>query len=650
MSTGALLLLAFVATVLSIAGAWRTPRLWLAGSLISVAAALIAAVSVLGVDAGAWEWRSGLLIGGEAVHLRLDAVSAWFLALLSVLGGAGSVYAREYWSDSAHPRSAPAGRAWWNSILLCMALVLVSANGLHFLIAWELFTVSAYFLITLDRSRIEVRKAGWLYLAASHAGTLCLFAFFALIAARTGSWQFGPLHEYANLAPLFWLALVGFGIKAGLFPLHIWLPSAHANAPSHVSAILSGMAIKMGIYGIVRVTGWLPLPDSAGWTIAAIGVVSAVLGVAFALGQHDLKRLLAYHSVENIGIILIGLGFAIVASANGHPLWGQLALVGSLLHVWNHGLFKALLFLGAGSVLHATGTREMSRLGGLWRAMPWTAGCFTLGAAAISGLPPLNGFVSEWLVYLGLFEAVGSRGPVAWAAIPAVLLLAITGALALACFVKVCGVVFFGLPRTEAAGRAHECGFFMRMPMLMLSAACVAIGLAPIIVWPALARAASAWQPRWSGLEVPAPIVTLGGCSMAFAILGIAAAMMLWRRVKHNGISRAGTWDCGYAAPTARMQYTAGSFASTITGWFAWILRPDRKARPPKGLFPVQASHSEHTPETVLGKIVQPAGAMVMLISNAVRRLQHGRLQAYIFYMVLGLAAMALLVFLGGGE
>ena len=276
--------------------------------------------------------------------------------------------------------SATAGRRWWSALLLCMGLVLLCSNGLHFLIAWELFALCAYFLITLDGQRREVRAAGWLYLAASHAGTLALFAFFSLLAARTGSWDLGPMREQAELAPLFWLALFGFGVKAGLFPLHIWLPSAHANAPSHVSAILSGVAIKMGIYGIVRFSGWLPTPPAAGWVVTALGVVSAVLGVAFALGQHDLKRLLAYHSVENIGIILMGVGFAMVATAHGQAAWGALALAGGLLHVWNHGLFKALLFLGAGSVLHATGTREMSRLGGLWRAMPWTASLFALGA------------------------------------------------------------------------------------------------------------------------------------------------------------------------------------------------------------------------------------------------------------------------------
>lgn len=648
MSPGALLLGAAGATAVGLGCARCSARWWLRATLAACLAALAAAVLVL-AGAGDWDWHPAFAVGGEPLHLKLDAISAFFLALVAVLGGAGSVYAQGYWPDRKHPRSAPSGRAWWNALLACMGLVLLCANGLHFLIGWELFTVSGYFLITSERQRPEVRKAGWLYLAASHAGTMCLFAFFASLAADTGSWELGPMRERAGLAPLFWLALAGFGLKAGLFPLHIWLPSAHANAPSHVSAILSGAALKMGIYGLVRFSGWLPVPPAAGWVVAVLGIVSAVLGVAFALGQHDLKRLLAYHSVENIGIILIGLGFALIARTQGDGSWGTLALAGGLLHVWNHGLFKALLFLGAGSVLHATGTREMSRLGGLWRAMPWTAGGFTLGAAAISGLPPLNGFISEWLVYLGLFEAVATRGPAAAAAVPATVLLAVTGALALACFVKVVGIVFLGLPRTEAAARAHECGLFMRVPMLGLAAGCVAIGLAPVAFWPAVARAATAWLPAWSATGTPAPLLALGLCNIVFAILATIAVAVLWRRVRRNGCNRAVTWDCGYAAPAARMQYTAGSFAGIITEWFAWILRPKRDERPVQGNFPSAARLAVHTPETVLEKVVQPAGELVMSLSTAVRRLQHGRLQSYILYLVLGLAALALLTFVGGG-
>jgi hydrogenase-4 component B len=645
MITGISLLVAAVAMLVSIAAGRTAPRGWLAATLVGLAAAFAAALSVLG-GGESWDWRGEIGVGGEALHLRLDGISALFLALLGVVGGAASVYAREYWADEKHPRSARAGRVWWSVMLASLGVVLVASNGLHFLIAWEVFTLAAYFLITLDRRRREVRAAGWLYLGASHAATLALFAFFTLLAARTGTWDLGPLRDRIDLAPLFWLALFGFGLKAGLFPLHIWLPSAHANAPSHVSAMLSGVTIKMGIYGLVRFSGWLPVPAGAGAVVAVLGVLSAVLGVAFALGQHDLKRLLAYHSVENIGIILIGLGFAMIAMEQGSPGWGRLALAGGLLHVWNHGLFKALLFLGAGSVLHATGTREMSRLGGLWQSMPWTAGLFALGAVAISGLPPLNGFVSEWLVYLGLFDAAVERGPTAWAAIPAAILLGVTGALALACFVKVCGVVFLGAARSEAAARAHDCGPLMRGGMLLLAGACVAIGLGPALFWPAIARAVGEWNPAWAEPSVPVPLVKLGAVHVALAVVAVFAGGWLWRKVRRGGLKRDVTWDCGYAAPTARMQYTAGSFAGLITEWFALILRPVRHEQRVEEFFPQTASRSEHTPETVLERVVEPVGGVIMRASRLARRLQHGRVQAYVLYILIGLGILAAWAFL----
>jgi len=589
-------------------------------------------------------------LGGELIYLRLDGVSALFLALLCTVGGAGAVYAREYWSEQHYPASAPRGRMWWSALVLSMGLVLTVANGLHFLIGWEVFTVCAFFLITLDRQRPEVRAAGWLYLAASHAGTVCLFAFFSNLAAHTGTWELGPMREQAGLAPLFWLALAGFGVKAGIFPLHVWLPSAHANAPSHVSAILSGVAIKMGIYGIVRFSGWLPVPAEAGWVVIGLGATSALLGIAFAFAQNDFKRLLAYCSVENIGVILIGIGGALLAVTRGDAPWGRLALAGALLHVWNHGAFKALLFFGAGSVLHATGTREMSRLGGLWRTMPWTAGCFALGAIAVSGLPPLNGFVSEWLVYLGLFDAAMSKGPVAWAAMPAAIILAMTGALAMASFAKAGAMIFLGAPRTQAAERAHECGPGMRGPMLVLASVCVAIGLSPIFFWPVIARAVESWRPAWVVVEAPVPLVTLGAVHVALAILALLAVAWLWRKAQANGLRRGLTWDCGYAAPSARMQYVSASFAGIVSGWFRSVLLPERKVRRPRGHFPAEAIRLERVPETVLERIIGPVSVVVMQVSTAVRRLQHGRLQFYILYVVAGLIALGVLVIVGGAQ
>jgi hydrogenase-4 component B len=632
--------------LLGILAGVRAPRTWLAAVLAGAVAAFVAAARTL-ASGEVWALRSEVYFAGQAVYFRLDAVSALFLVLLSVLGSMGAVYACEYWSERAHPRSARLGRVWWSVLLLCLGLVLLSANGLHFLIAWELFTLAAYFLVTLNRRAKVVRDTGWLYLGASHVAALFLFAFFAMLAMQTGGWELAPMRDRAELAPLFWLALVGFGLKAGMFPLHIWLPSAHANAPSHVSAMLSGMTLKIGIYGLVRFSGWLPVPEYAGWVLAALGVISAVLGVAFALGQHDLKRLLAYHSVENIGIILIGVGFAMVAVSHSNASWGQLALAGGLLHVWNHGLFKALLFFAAGSVLHSTGTREMSRLGGLWRAMPWTASLFAIGAAAISGLPPLNGFVSEWLVYLGLFDAMLAHGPAVWAAIPAAILLGVTGTLALACFVKVCGVVFLGAARSDAAVHAHEAGPAMLGAMLVLAAGCVAIGLGPALFWPAVARAVEAWQPAWPASSVPVPLVALGSAHLVFALVALAAGAWLWHKARGGAFRRAVTWDCGYVAPIARMQYTAGSFAGIIVEWFAWILRPQRHTTPVEGEFPARAEFAQHTPETVLEFIVEPAGDFVMRLSRAARRFQHGRVQAYLFYTVAGVAALALLVWMG---
>lgn len=646
MTPGLFLLLAFAALVAGMGFGPRYSPVWLALTLAGTAAGLGAALLVLlsGVD---WDWRSGFSLGGEALHLRLDGLSALFLVPLCVVGGAGAVYAHGYWSDHDYPAAAPRGRAWWSALVSSMGLVLTASNGMHFLIAWELFAICAYFSITLDRQPREVRAAGWLYLAASHAGTLCLFAFFALLATRTGSWDLGPMRERAGLAPLFWLALFGFVIKAGFFPLHIWLPSAHANAPSHVSAIMSGVAIKMGLYGIVRFSGWLPVPAAAGWVVMGLGAVSALLGIAFALAQDDLKRLLAYCSVENMGVILIGVGGALLAATRGNAPWGQLVMAGALLHVWNHAAFKSLLFFGAGSVLHATGTREMSRLGGMWRTMPWTAGLFALGAVAVSGLPPLNGFISEWLVYLGLFDMVAGKGPSAWAAIPAVIMLAMAGAMAMASFAKAGAMVFLGVPRTRDAARAHECGYWMRGPMLLLAGVCVTIGLAPVLFWPAVSRAMGSWRPEWAVVEAPAPLVAVGLAQMTLAILFLAAAAGLWRTAQAGGLRRSLTWDCGYATPTARMQYTSASFAGIVSSWFSWVLRPARKLRRPRGSFPVEALHLERVPETVLERIIGPVSAVIMQVSSSVRRLQHGRLQFYILYVVLGLVVLGLVTLLG---
>ena len=617
----------------------RWSRWWLAFTLGGTTAAFVAALEVL-LRGGPWELRGTFALGGEPVHLLLDPVSALFLVLICVIGAAGACYGREYWSDAHYPGSAARGRAWWSAMLLCMGLVVTVSNGLHFLMAWEAFAVSGYFLIMLERRRREVRAAGWLYLAASHAGTLMLFVFFALLAGHTGSWDLGPMRDAPRSTALFWMMLVGFGLKAGFFPLHIWLPSAHANAPSHVSALMSGVAIKMGVYGIVRFSGWLPMPPIAGWVLVTIGALSALIGIVFAFAQTDVKRLLAYCSVENVGIIMVGVGGALLALSGEEPVWGQLALAGALLHVWNHAAFKALLFLGAGSVLHSTGTREMSRLGGLWRSMPWTAAMFGVGALAVSALPPLNGFVSEWLTYLWLFDASSSERPVGLAAI----VLATAGAVTVASFVKSSSMIFLGSPRTTPAARAHESGWWMRAPMLALAGVCIAIGLGPIVVWPVATRAVSAWHTGWGTASAPPALVTLGQVHILLVMLVVLSVVMLFRQTRLNGLRRSVTWDCGFADPRARMQYSASSFASIVAGWFTWILWPQSMIRRPRGVMPSEALRVALIPETVLERLVRPAGTLVTQLSGAARRFQHGGLQLYVLYVVAGLVAIGTLV------
>jgi len=477
-------------------------------------------------------------------------------------------------------------------------------------------------------------------------GTLTLFALFTLWHGTTGSYELTPaalgsMSQSARNA-LFLLALLGFGLKAGMMPLHFWLPGAHANAPSHVSAILSGVVLKMGVYGLVRMLSLFPDPP-VGWggLILLLGVVSGVLGVLFALGQHDLKRLLAYHSVENIGIILMGLGLAMLGRATGRLEWVALGLAGCLLHVWNHAFFKSLLFYCAGSVLHGAGTREIDRLGGLAKSMPWTAGMFLLGAVAICGLPPLNGFVSEFLVYLGLMRGVITHGDGAGLVLAAPGL-AMIGALAVACFVKVYGVVFLGIPRTRAAAMAQEAPLSMLGSMGVLAACCVVIGLAPALTAPVLNAAAACWA---RGMQGPppdigglAPLGLIGAISVAVAC--VTAAVAVAGALRDRKVYKVGTWDCGYARPTARMQYTASSFAQMIVRMFRWFLRPRMHFPRLDEPFPGPSEMHGHVDDAVMDRVLLPAGRVFERWFHWVHRFQQGLTQHYVLYVLTALLVL----------
>ncbi len=590
-------------------------------------------------------------VPGGAFSLAVDGVSACFLLPLFLVTALGALYGLGYWPQREQVATGNGLRLFYGILAGGLALVMTARNGILFLAAWEAMALAGFFLIVTEDHKEEVRRAGFTYLVATHVGTLSLFAVFALLEEATGSFDFpvaGALHTGAGTAAaVFLLALVGFGLKAGIMPMHVWLPEGHAAAPSHVSAIMSGVMIKAGIYGLVRITGFFAvIPPWWGWVVLAAGMVSGVMGVVFAIAQHDIKRLLAYHSVENIGIIALGLGLALLGRSYHQPLLEVLGLSGALLHVINHGLFKPLLFFGAGSIIHATGTRQIDRYGGLLRALPLTGLFFLGGAAAISGLPPLNGFVSEWFIYLGLLHSAAMPSLALRMVLFAVPVLALIGALALACFVKVFGVAFSGSARSEASAMAHEAPVTMLAPMGILLALCLLIGLFPALVVPLLSRAVAAWDGRVAlsagSFTTLAPVSAITGAAMLLLVLLAAVGFFLVRKSRGNA-STAPTWGCGYSFPTPRMQYTASSFAEMLVGLFGWGLRSERHGGEVEGLLPGAADFSSHTPDTVLDGLAMPlAGRAARVCTRLRARLQHGIIGIYLLY-----TALALFVLLG---
>ena len=583
---------------------------------------------------------------GVSVSIAIDGISAFFLIPILLVTALASIYGLQYWKQSEHENSGRRVTLFLGLMTGAMTLLVVAHDGLMFLAAWETMAVSALFLVAAEDEITATRKAAWLYIAASHFATLCAFGVFAILFAINGSWDFATLKESGTPMAIAMAALAffGFGTKAGIMPMHIWLPTAHAQAPSHVSAVMSGVMIKMGVYGIVRVcTFYSEIPLSWGLFVLAMGTISAILGVAFAVGQHDIKRLLAYHSIENIGIIIMGLGLALIGRAVNQPLWVLLGICGGILHVWNHALFKSLLFFGAGSVIHAVGTRDIDVMGGLSKRMPATASCFLVGAVAICGLPPLNGFVSEIMIYLGLFHvATTSETTAASAAVFAAPGLALVGALAVACFVKVYGIVFLGAPRSEQAANTHEAGRAMIGPMLVLVGCCTLIGVAPVVAVPLLDRMAESWAGEAiEGLSIgtSAPLTAISiVATILVALLLAGAGFLLMRGVRRapSGL----TWDCGYAAPSSRMQYSSSSFAEMLVKLFGWALRPKVDRPKIEGLFPKDAHFESHIDDTVLEKAVLPTTRAVTRLFALGRYLQNGSLQAYLLYI------LAVIVFL----
>ncbi len=633
----------------------------LAGSLLDLAAS---SAAIFSADAPV----IGLPFGNPIFSwtVTIDPLSAFFNLTLAVLAAAVSLYSFGYLREMEGHRNLGAFGFFFNLLLMSLALVFTASNVFFFLVAWEVMALAAFCLIGFEHEKKETRKAAVVFLIMSHAGTGLLLIAFMVLASAFGTLDFASFHQLASsLSPLrqgavFLLFLLGFGVKAGLVPVHIWLPEAHPVAPSNVSALMSGIVIKSGIYGMARVffDFYGPPPIWMGTVVLALGVVSALLGVLYALMEHDLKRLLAWHSIENIGIILMGFGAALMFRSLGQPNLAALALIAGLYHTFNHATFKGLLFLGAGSVVQSTRTRNMERMGGLIRLMPVTAICFLVGAVAISGLPPLNGFVSEWLTYQALLAGFGTTQSLTRLMFPiAGSLLALTAALAAACFVKAFAIPFLAQPRSEQAAEAKEATPTMRAGMAVLAAGCVALGLGATwlvrifdpITEQTLGISASSALVAAHGMALSAGTahggtVSTAGIALLLLLAGAAFAFPLalrWRRRSHIGPA----WDCGLPGLTADNEYTATAFSKPLRMIFSALYRPRREIQAEYEVSPYYPSairfESEIEP-TIEKHLYEPLRQRIMVAAKRMRAIQAGSINAYLAYIFITLILLLL--------
>ena len=630
---------------------------YLAAALLGLGGAGVGLAGMLG-----WTWRAALPavlpLGGIA--LEMDPLGGLFVALVSGAAVPASLAGLEHAREDRH--------GWLAYLVFVVAMIALplAANALTFLLAWELMSLASYALVLQGGRSRESIRAAWVYAVMTHAGLGCLLAGMLLVSAWTGGFAFADWRAAApGLAPgargvAFALLGLGFAAKAGVIPLHVWLPLAHPAAPAHVSALMSGVMIKLGVYGLLRAgLDWLGGgPAWWGVTVLLAGTVSALVGVLYALVDHDLKRLLAFSSIENVGIILIGLGAGMTFRAAGRPDLAVLGVAAGLYHTVNHAALKALLFLAAGAVLHGTGTRNLEELGGLVRRMPWTAAAFLVGSVAIAGLPPLNGFVGEWLTFQTLLQNLAvPRVGLNLAFTLALAGLALTAGLALACFVKAFGITFLALPRSVAAASAREAGRPLRGAMTLLALACVVLGLAPTLVLPALARVAG----PLAGTSAPPP---LGGAltlrvSDGFASLStpaVAAALSLavagpLALLTLAGVGRrrrvAETWGCGRLVQTARMEYTATAFANPFKRVFDFFYRPvrqlDIEAHPESRLFVRRIVYENPTRFLFEDWLYRPALDALHRSALRLRAIQSGSANLYLLYILVALLALLVL-------
>ncbi|MFH2137288.1 MAG: proton-conducting transporter membrane subunit [Candidatus Omnitrophota bacterium] len=580
----------------------------------------------------------------------IDSLGILFLFPIFILSGLAALYGLEYLQHYYGKKNI--GSAWFffNLLVASMVLVVIARNAILFLVAWEMMSVSSFFLVLFEGEKKETARAGLIYLIATHIGTLFLLVMFVLLSRNSGSFDFdGWKITASGFMPsiIFLCALIGFGTKAGFMPLHIWLPEAHPAAPSHVSAVMSGVMIKTGIYGLVRIITFLGVPCAWwGYLLIGIGMVSGLLGVLFALAQHDFKRLLAYSSIENIGIIAMGIGLGVLGMSLNNPILIVMGFAGGLLHVVNHAFFKGLLFLGAGALYQQTGTREIDVLGGLLKKMPITGFCFLIGAAAICGLPPLNGFISEFLLYFASFKGILGSTSTVVVSLGIMAFLALIGGLSVACFTKAFGIIFLGEPRSDYCQKAREPGILMRSSMLVLAACCVFVGLGSPFVMGFFGRVivdvtgAPFSMFKTTLFEVKHTLIYIVIALLFFYI--VILLIIALRRALLNGrsIERVLTWDCGYAKPDPRMQYTASSFAQPLVDFFKGILRTKKYTTKITEYFPDSSSFETETPDLFSETVFHPILKLIHHLAEKLTWLQHGKLQFYILYILFTLIAL----------
>jgi hydrogenase-4 component B len=598
----------------------------------------------------AWDASHG------AFSVAIDPLSAVFLLPVFSLSALAAIYGGNYLLAYRQAKSLGAPWFFFNVFVAGMATVVIARTALLFLVAWEVMSIAAYCLVTFEHQRAEVRKAGWVYLVATHLGVVFLFLAFVLLGRNAGGLEFEAFRTMPPLAAgpaglIFLLAVIGFGAKAGFVPFHVWLPEAHPAAPSHVSALMSGVMIKMGFYGMLRVVTFLGQP-AVWWgpVLAALGLLTGLVGIALALQQRDVKRVLAYSSIENIGLIGLGLGIGLWGWASQLPLVAALGFTAGLLHIWNHALMKGLMFFAAGGILHATHSKDMEQLGGLMKSMPWTGASMLAGGVAIAALPPLNGFVSEWLMYLGLLKCgLAANGGWSLPAFFGVGLLALIGSLAAVAFIRLTGIVLLGSPRSEAAGFAHESSPWMLAPMLLLVFLCLTAAVFPQTMtdWMSGALDQVLGREAWHtlvGLEQSEAPLSVVGYVNAAVLTAIAAGMLgllVWSRRAAQG--RGATWGCGYVMPTVRMQYTGRSFAEMLAEQLLpYFLRPHTARRAPRGLFPAPSDFRSSSPDPVSEQVYEPFFRRAAERFSRLRILQQGKLHVYLVYiLVVVVAALA---------